>query len=112
MNNEIHNLLFVEPNMRDLTKIVIPRIMNQWEYVAEALYYDLAVITDINKKKGSEGSKQCCREFFKDWLTSKNGANAGPKVWLTLINALKEVDDISIDIVEDIVKEVIQLKCD
>ena len=98
--------------MQDLMKIVIPRIMIQWEYVAEALYYDLAVIADINKKKGSEGSKQCCREFFKDWLTSKNGANAGPKVWLTLINALKEVDEISIDIIEDIVKEVIQLKYD
>ena len=103
-------LLFLEPHMHDLTKIVIPRIMNQWEYVAEALFYDLAVIIAIKQQKGSEGPKQCCREFFKDWLTSKNGTS--PKEWLTLINALNEVDEISTNIIEDIVKEVIQLKCD
>ena len=98
--------------MYDLTKIVIPRIMNQWEYVADALYYDIAVIIAIKQKKGSEDPKQCCREFFIDWLTSKNGDKAGQKVWSTLINALNKVDEIATDIVEDIVKEVIQLECD
>ena len=98
--------------MRDLTKIVIPRIMNQWEYVAEALYYDIAVIIAIKQKKRSEGPKECCREFFIDWLTTKNGDKAGRKVWSTLINALNEVNEIATEIVEDIVQEVIQLKRD
>ena len=95
--------------MYDLTKIVIPKIMNEWEYVAEALFYDLAVIIAIKQKKRFEDPKQCCQEFFIDWLTTKNGDRAGKKVWSTLINALNEVDEISTDIVEDIVKEVIQL---
>ena len=104
-------LLCVEPYMTELTKIVTPRIMNQWECIADALYYRLPTIEAI-KQKGHENPKQCCREFFKDWLTTNNGNRAGPKVWSTLISALKEVDEIATDIVDDIVKEVLQLKCD
>ena len=101
----------IEPYMIDLTKIVTPWIMNQWEYVADALYYRLPTIEAI-KQKGHEDPSQCCREFFKDWLTTNNGNRAGPKVWSTLIGALNEVDQISNDIVDDILKEVLQLKCD
>ena len=95
--------------MFHLSKIVIPKIMNQWEYIAEALYYDLPIIEAI-KKKGKEDPKECCREFFKDWLTTNNGAEAGPKVWSTLLDALKAVDEISTDITEDIIEKVKQLK--
>ena len=97
--------------MFDLSKIVIPKIMNEWEYVAEALRYDLATIAAI-KQMGRENLKQCCREFFKDWLTTKNGAKAGPKVWSTLLDTLKEVDEISSEITKDIITQVKQLKCD
>ena len=38
--------------MFDLTKIVIPKIVNQWEYIAEALRYDLATIQSIKEKGG------------------------------------------------------------
>ena len=97
--------------MFDLSKIVIPKIMNEWEYVAEALRYDLTTITTI-KQMGRENSKQCCREFFKDWLTTNNGAKAGSKVWSTLLDALKEVDEISSEITKDIITQVKELKCD
>ena len=95
--------------MFDLTKIVIPKIMNEWEYVAEALRYDLATIKAI-KDKEREDPKKCCREFFKDWLMTNNGVKAGPKVWSTLLHALKEVDEISADITADIIAKVKQLK--
>ena len=99
----------VEPDMFDLSKIVIPKIMNEWEYIAEALRYDLAAIKSI-KDKEREDPKKCCQEFFKDWLMTNNGARAGPKVWSTLLHALKEVDEISADITEDIIAKVKQLK--
>ena len=85
--------------------------MNEWEYVAEALYYDLATIKAI-KQMGRDNVKQCCREFFKDWLTTNNGAKAGPKVWSTLLDALKKVDEISSEITKDIITQVKELKCD
>ena len=95
--------------MFDLTKIVIPKIMNQWEYIAEALRYDLATIQAIKEEKG-KNQKECCRGFFKDWLMTNNGAKAGPKVWSTLLDTLKEIDEIAADITEGIVAKVKQLK--
>ena len=99
----------VEPEMFDLKKIVIPKVMNEWEDIAEALRYDLATIQAI-KDKECEDPKKCCRAFFRDWLMTNNGAKAGPKVWSTLLDVLKEVDEISDDITEDIVAKVKQLK--
>ena len=83
--------------------------MNEWEYIAEALCYDLSTITAI-REKARDDPKKWCREFFRDWLMTNNGAKAGPKVWSTLLDALKEVDEISSDIKEDIIAKVKQLK--
>ena len=94
--------------MFDLTKTVIPKIMNEWEYIAEALRYDLATIKAI-KEREREDPKKCCRELFKDWLMTNNGAEAGPKVWSTLLDALKQVDEIATDITENIIAAVKQL---
>ena len=105
MYNFSDNISHVEPDMFDLTKIVIPKIMNEWEFIAEAFRYDLATIKAI-KDKEREDAKKCCREFFKDWLMTNNGAKAGPKVWSTLLDILKEVDEISADIVEHITEKV------
>ena len=82
--------------------------MTHWEDIAGALNYDVAVIEAI-KVKEHEDPKKCCRELFKDWLMTKNGAKAGPKVWSTLLDALKRVN-ISADIIEDIIAQVKQLK--
>ena len=95
--------------MFDLTKIVIQKVKDKWEYIAEALRYDLATIKAI-KDTCKGNPKDCCRELFKDWLTTNNGAKAGPKVWSTLFDVLKQVDEIASDITKDIIAEVKQLK--
>ena len=82
--------------------------MNEWEYIAEALRYDLSTIYAIRMYNRAY-PKQCCRELFKDWLTTNNGAKAGPKVWSTLLDTLKQVDEISADTIEDIIEKVKQL---
>ena len=51
--------------MIDLKKIVISRIMNEWEDIADALRYDLATIQVIKDKEHGD-PKKCCREFFRD----------------------------------------------
>ena len=107
INDNVH-ITLVEPELFDLTKIVIPKIMHVWEYIAEALRYDFAIIRAIKAKEGDD-PKKCCREFFRDWLTTNNGAKAGPKAWSTLLDALKKVDDIPTDITEDIITKVKQL---
>lgn len=99
----------IEPDMFDLAKIVIPKIMTKWEFIAEALRYDISTIEAIKLKEQND-PKQCCREFFKDWLTTKNGEKAGPKVWSTLLDTLKKVDEIGTDITEEITTKVKQLQ--
>ena len=94
--------------MYDLTKIVIPKIMNEWEYIAEAFRYDLVMIKAIKEKEGNN-PKQCCRELFKDWLMTNNGAKVGPKVWSTLLCVLKDVTEIPVDTIQDIDSKVNQL---
>ena len=97
--------------MFDLSKVVIPKIMKEWEYVAEAFRYDLATIKAIKDRGGGE-AKLCCREFFKDWLKTDHGNRVGPKAWSTLLDVLNEVDEITAEITEDITSKVKQLKCD
>ena len=104
-------LFTLEPEMFDLTKIVIPKIMNEWEYVAEAFRYDLAIIEAIKERRNGD-PKQCCREFFKDWLITDHGNRVGPKVWSTLLHILSEVDEISAETTEDITTKVKQLQYD
>ena len=95
--------------MFDLTKIVISKIMNEWEYVAEAFRYDVPTIKAIKEREHGD-PKKCCREFFKDWLESNRGAKAGPKVWSTLLDTLKEVDEIADGTVEEITAKVKKLQ--
>ena len=94
--------------MFDLIKIVIPKIMNEWECVAYAFRYDIAIVKAI-KQKERESPKECCKEFFTDWLTTNHGAAVGPKTWSTLLDVLKNIDDIAVDTVENITREVLQL---
>ena len=94
--------------MFELTYIVIPKIMNEWEYIAKALCYDYHKIEAI-KERGQKDPKQCCREFFKDWLMTNNGDKVGTKMWSTLLDALKRIYEIPSDIIEDIKTKVTQL---
>lgn len=94
--------------MHELTKFVIPKIMNEWEDVAFALRYDIEIIKCIKTKERGD-PKECCREFFKDWLSTNNGTRGGQKTWSTLIKKLEEMKGISVDTVEEICKKVEQL---
>lgn len=76
------------PEMRDLNRLVVPRIEVHWNDVAYALHYKLYTADAIQDKfKG-----RACMRFFEDWLSTDHGASAGPKTWLTLLNAIKEVE--------------------
>lgn len=95
--------------MFGLMKTTIPKIMNEWEYIAEAFYYDIYTINAI-KYKERDDPRRCCREFFKDWLTSDRGVEAGPKTWSTLLDTLKKIEEISSDTINEITVKVKQLK--
>ena len=78
--------------MADINKIVVPHIQAEWEDFAFDLRYGIAAVNNISAKH-KENPKKCCKELFKDWLSTDHGV--GPKTWETLIEKLKENDDLA-----------------
>ena len=78
--------------MGDINKIVIPQILAEWEDVAYALRCKILTVKAI-KAKCNDNPKKCCRELFIHWLSTYQGAR--PKTWSTLLDKLKEVEDLA-----------------
>ena len=99
----------IEPEMADLNKIVVKKVMVQWEQLAEGFRYDDAIIVKI-KQQNRENPEECCREFLRDWLVTDNGIKAGPKTWSTLFHIIKEYTSIASDIREEMIAQVKKMK--
>lgn len=82
----------VEPKMRHLNNMVIPKIAAYWKKVADALEFEVWKIKNIEKKYRND-PEECCDELLREWLSS--GLGLHPKTWSTLINALKEVKQLT-----------------
>ena len=90
--------------MRDLNKIVVPKVSAEWEDIALALDYGISYIKKISLEH--KDPKKCCRALFKDWLETSNGAE--PKIWQTLLDKLKEIEEFHA-IAKDIIEKLIQI---
>ena len=79
-----------------VNKFIVRQIMSYWEDVAfNSLHYDIPAVKGIEAKHKGDPEK-CCKELFKDWLSTENGI--GPKTWETLLKQLKEVDELAASI--------------
>ena len=99
----------VEPEMADLNKIVVVKVMIQWEKLADGFRYDDQVIANI-KLQNRENPEECCRAFLRNWLITNNGERTGPKTWSTLFDIIKEYMSIGSDIREEMITQVKKLK--
>ena len=96
--------------MADLNKIVVPKVMNQWQELAEGFRYGNEIIDKI-KNDCQNNTEKCCREFFRDWRLTDNGSKVGSKTWSTLFNIIREYTSIASEIREEMMAKVLQLKC-
>ena len=92
--------------MADLQELVIPKIMDRWEDLADALHYDDPTIRSI-KQQENNNTRRCCKEFFRDWLRSNRGD--GPKQWSTLLKKLNNLE-LEQGIIDGITTKVKELK--
>ena len=88
--------------MKHLNKYVIPKIAADWKKVADSLEFDIHTIRII-EKKCQRDSLESCDEMMRDWLSTDVGIK--PKIWSTLIAALKEVKQLTAA-VEEIEQEI------
>ena len=86
----MHTCILLEPDMSNLNKIVVSEVAAEWEDVAYALQYTIPTVKLIRSKH--KDPRKCCKELFEDWLTTDNGAK--PKTWQTLLNKLKEIQEL------------------
>ena len=84
--------MLTEPKMRHLNKMVVQRIAAYWKKVADELEFEVWKIKTIEKKYRGD-PEDCCDELLREWLSS--GLGLHPKTWSTLINALKEVKQLT-----------------
>ena len=91
--------------MHDLNRMVVPKVSAEWEDIAYALQYDIPAVEKISVKC-KENPTKCCKELFKTWLATDNGAK--PKIWQTLMDKLKEIEELG-GVTEEIMKKLIQM---
>ena len=76
-----------EPNMRNLIKVVIPKVKAEWEELAYCMTYEIGEVNAF--KRDSRNVQECCRKLLEDWLSTDHGPV--PKTYKTLLNRIKEV---------------------
>ena len=82
----------IEPALRDLITMVVPRIKAVWEDVAYVLRYDSYRTHGINERHQGDPTR-CCKGLLVDWLTTGHGIR--PKTWETLLDAIGEVEELT-----------------
>ena len=98
-----HDLLDTKPEMWHIISIVIPEIKAKWEYVAFSMQYSILAVDAFKKDSSDCGGS--CFNLFKDWLSTSQGVT--PKTWRTLLNRVKDVDDLQF-VVKDIEQKIIK----
>ena len=93
----------VEPEMGDLTKIVISKVKEEWEDIAFALRFKRPIVKEIQQKY-PENPRKCCREVFLKWLDKDHGV--GPRTWMTLLSKIGEIEEL-LEAKEKIEKELL-----
>ena len=89
--------------MRDVIKIVIPKVSSEWKYIAYELGYDVSAVKHI-KSKHNEDPNKCCEEVFEDWLETSEK----PKIWRILLHCLMEVKQLG-SATKEIIEKLIQM---
>ena len=82
--------------MFELTEIVAPRMMAEWETLAFCMRYSTEEVAAF--KKDAKDLKECCTKLFNNWLTTGHGPE--PKTYQTLLKHIKKINNLAAASVE------------
>ena len=77
--------------MFELTEIVAPKMMAEWESLAFCMRYTPADVAAF--KKDAKDLRECCRNLFNNWVTTGHGPK--PKTYQTLLKYIKKIDNLA-----------------
>ena len=84
----------VEPKMKHIQELVIPKIFGHWKKVAASLGYSQEIIERMDEKWKGVNAIQCCEDLLRDWLCANDDIHLHS--WETLINILKQVKQLTV----------------
>ena len=82
--------LLVTPPLNELNRQVIPHVRLDWQSVGHHLEVDPSVMKVIDDDYHDDVEK-CCRTMFTRWLSHDEGTGGAPRLWRTVLKALKNV---------------------
>ena len=78
--------------MFELTEIVAPKMMAEWESLAYCMRYTPADVAAFSKD--GKNLKECCRNLFYNWVTTGHGPK--PKTYQTLLEHIKKIGNLAV----------------
>ena len=69
---------------------MIPHVHLDWQSVGHHLEVDPSVMKVIDDDYHNDVEK-CCRAMFTRWLSHDEGTGGAPRLWRTVLKALKNV---------------------
>ena len=82
--------LMTTPTLSILNRHVIPHVYLDWQCVGHELEVDLFMMEIIDDDNHHDVEK-CCRTMFTRWLSHDEGTGGAPRLWRTVLKALKNV---------------------
>ena len=82
--------LLTTPTLNELNHQVIPHVRLDWQSVGHHLEVDPSVMKVIDADYHDD-VERCCRTMFTRWLSHDEGTGGAPRLWRTVLKALKNV---------------------
>jgi ankyrin repeat protein/GTPase SAR1 family protein len=76
------------PSMSELQQLIIRHIALEWQSIGLELDIEVSVL-QIIEEDNPRSVERCCRTMFTRWLVCDEGTGGEPRVWRTVLKALK-----------------------
>ena len=75
--------------MSELQQLIIRHIALEWQVIGVQLDIEVRVLNIIEADVYPRSVERCCRTMFTRWLAGDEGTGGEPRVWRTVLKALK-----------------------
>ena len=80
--------LLTTPTINELQRLIIRHIALEWQVIGLELDIEVSVL-QIIEEDNPRSVERCCRTMFTRWLAHDEGTGGEPRVWRTVLEALK-----------------------
>ena len=77
------------PTLDKINKLIVPQIALDWYSVGLHLEIDVLTLKIIEADVHPPSVEKCCFTMFNKWLSHDEGTGPAPRLWRTVLKALK-----------------------